>query len=384
MYSDWCWDQMTYYDAAQRSLGRYTSESQVFARLSGASSFDARPEYIYDGGGLGRSTPELIPLLHLGTMNGLFVKKHVQYELNMQRRYVVHICSFFAMGVKSNSPADLGLFISKRRNIPLKIYKGSLENREDPIGQDLLQVSVVGNVDKNETSGVEEHHLQAALATSTVRIPIPGSIQLVENYAELYPSNRWMDTKTYLESAQTISEACSAALFDHDYTYFMDEADKTWLDNTNYQCRVEEQIAQETPSAETDEIFIRVSISEDEFELVMGFFEILAGPKLQQELPDFSFFKPFFLAPLRPDKFASQFVPAWIRPPSVLSSIALTIHPHWQQRRSLRGGRKIFPSLNSEENDYINAAYNAGPNLESRQRQSWAVAGGFFCPAPCQ
>ncbi|KAJ7845513.1 hypothetical protein B0H14DRAFT_2584650 [Mycena olivaceomarginata] len=203
---------MTYYDAAQRSLGLYTSESQVFACLSGASSFDARPEYIYDGGGLGRSTPELIPLLHLGTMNGLFVKNHVQHELNMQRRY------------RNIQPRPPG------RNIPLKIYKGSLENREDPHGQDLLQVSVIGNVDKNETSGVEEHHLQAALATSTVRIPIPGSIQLVENYAELYPSNRWMDTKTYLESAQTISEACSAALFDHDYTYFMDEADKTWLD----------------------------------------------------------------------------------------------------------------------------------------------------------
>ncbi|KAJ7483043.1 hypothetical protein B0H11DRAFT_2417235 [Mycena galericulata] len=243
------------------------------------------------------------------------------------------------------------------RTIPLKIYKGSLENREDSHGQDLLQVSVVGNIDENETSGIEEHHLQAALATSTVRIPTPGSIQLVENYADLYPSNRWRDTETYLQSAQTISEECSAALLDHDYTYFMDEADKTWLDNANYQCRVEEQIAQETLSADIDEVFIRVSISEDEFELVMGLFEILTGPKLQQELPDFSFFEPFFLAPLRPDTFASHVVPAWIRPPSVLSSIALTIHPHWQQRRSLRGGRKIFPSLNSEENDYINAAY---------------------------
>ncbi|KAJ7853988.1 hypothetical protein B0H14DRAFT_3652842 [Mycena olivaceomarginata] len=304
-------------------------------------------------------------------------------------------------GVKSNTPAVLGLFVSKAspfiekftpvetllhydyqagrsfllivmaapisprnrqprppgRNIPLKIYKGSLENREDSHGQDLLQVSVVGNINKNETSGIEEHHLQAALATSTVRIPIPGSIQLVENYPELYPSKRWRDTETYLQSMQTISEACSAALLDHDYTYFMDEADKTWLDNTNYQCRIEEQIAQETPSADTDEIFIRVSISEDEFELVMGLFEILTGSKLQQELPQFSFFKPFFLAPLRLDTFGSQVVPAWIRPPSVLSSISLTIHPHWQQRRSLRGGRKIFPSLNSEENDYINAAY---------------------------
>ncbi|KAJ7929482.1 hypothetical protein B0H13DRAFT_2310627 [Mycena leptocephala] len=208
------------------------------------------------------------------------------------------------------------------RNIPLKIYKGPLENREDSHGQDLLQVSVVGNVDKNETSGAEEHHLQAALATSTVRIPIPGSIQPIEDYVDLYPSNRWMDTKTYLQSAQTIAEACSAALLNHDYTYFIDEADKMWLDNTNYPCRVEEQIAQETPSAETDEIFIRVSISEYEFELVMGLFEILTGPKLQQELPDFSFFKPFFLAPLRPDTFASHVVPASIRPPSVLSSIA--------------------------------------------------------------
>ncbi|KAJ7796298.1 hypothetical protein B0H13DRAFT_2392703 [Mycena leptocephala] len=126
------------------------------------------------------------------------------------------------------------------RTIPLKIYKGFLENQGDSHGQDSLQVSVVGNIDENETSGIEEHHLQAALATSTVRIPTPGSIQLVENYTELYPSNRWRDTETYLQSAQTISEACSAALLDHDYTYFMDEADKTWLDNANYRCRVEE------------------------------------------------------------------------------------------------------------------------------------------------
>ncbi|KAJ7845877.1 hypothetical protein B0H13DRAFT_1908142, partial [Mycena leptocephala] len=75
------------------------------------------------------------------------------------------------------------------RNIPLKIYKGSLEHREDSHAQDLHQVSVAGNIDKNETSGIEEHHLQAALATSTVRIPIRGCIQLVENYAELYTSD---------------------------------------------------------------------------------------------------------------------------------------------------------------------------------------------------
>ncbi|KAJ7869365.1 hypothetical protein B0H13DRAFT_1896723 [Mycena leptocephala] len=244
------------------------------------------------------------------------------------------------------------------RNIPLKIYKGLLENRRDANGQDLLQVSVVGNIDRNETS--------AALTTHTVQIPIPGSVRLVENYAELYPSNRWMDTATYLQSMQTISEACSAALLDHDYTYYMDESDKMWLDNTNHQCRGEERITQETWSAYTHEICVRLFISEDEFELVMGLFETLTGPKLHQELPDFSFFKPFFLAPLHPDTFASHIVPSWIRPPSVLSSIALTIHPRWHQRRSLRGGRKICPSLNTEENDHINAAYVCFRNVPIR------------------
>ncbi|KAJ7835751.1 hypothetical protein B0H14DRAFT_2590096 [Mycena olivaceomarginata] len=95
----------------------------------------------------------------------------------------------------------------------------------------------------------------SALATSTVRIPTPGSIQLVENYTELYRSNRWGDTETYLQYALSISKACSA----------VDEADKTWLNNANYQFRVKEQIAQETLSADTDEVFIRASISEDEF-----------------------------------------------------------------------------------------------------------------------
>ncbi|KAJ7502201.1 hypothetical protein B0H11DRAFT_2365510 [Mycena galericulata] len=237
------------------------------------------------------------------------------------------------------------------QHTPLKIHKGLLENRRDTNGQALLQVSVVGNIDRSETSltrsgGIEEHQLQAALATHTVQIPIPGSVRLVENYAELYPSNRWMDTTTYLHSTQTISEACSAALSNHDYTYYMDESDKMWLDNTNYQCRVEERIAQEPRSADTQGICGRSFISEDEFELVMGLFETLTGPQLHQELPDFSIFKPFFLAPLHPDTSASHVVPSWIRPPSVLSSIALTIYPHWHQRCSLRGGRKICPSLN--------------------------------------
>ncbi|KAJ7861559.1 hypothetical protein B0H14DRAFT_3616976 [Mycena olivaceomarginata] len=240
------------------------------------------------------------------------------------------------------------------QNAPLKIMKGLLQYRQDAHGEDLARGLIVGNIDDNETS--------AALATSTVRIPIPGSVQLVANYTELYPNDRWLDPSTYVQSTETISEACSAALIDHDYTYYMDEADKKWLDDTKYGCCVEEPIVHERRAGCT-----LVVISADEFELVMGLFEILTGPKLrsQHQLLDFSFFQPFFQAPLHPNTFASHVVPAWVPPPSVLTSIALIMHPHWQQRRSLRGGHKIFPLLNNDEKDCINAAYNAIPKLES-------------------
>ncbi|KAJ7791461.1 hypothetical protein B0H13DRAFT_1935964 [Mycena leptocephala] len=284
------------------------------------------------------------------------------------------------------------------QNAPLKIMTGLLQYRKDAHGEDLARGLIVGNIDDNETSvskaclsapshlpqltRIEEHHLQTALATSTVRIPIPGSVQLVANYTELYPSDRWLDPSTYVQSTETISEACSAALIDHDYTYYMAEADKKWLDDTNHGCCVEEPIVHERRAGCT-----LVLISADEFELVMGLFEILTGPKLrsQHQLSDFSLFQPFFQAPLHPDTFASHVVPAWIPPPSVLTSIALIIHLHWQQRRSLRGGHKIFPLPNNDERDCINAAYNAIPRLESWwPRTNWAAPDGFFRPTPGQ
>ncbi|KAJ7936224.1 hypothetical protein B0H13DRAFT_1853595 [Mycena leptocephala] len=256
------------------------------------------------------------------------------------------------------------------QNSPLKIMKGLLEYRQDVPAEDLAPGLIVGNIDDNETS--------AALATSTVQIPIPGSVQLVANYAELYPSDRWWDPSTYVQCTETISEACSAALIDHDYAYYMDEADKKWLDNANYGCWIDHQRRAGCTL---------VLISADEFELVMGLFEILTGPKLrsQHQLWEFSFFQPFFQAPLHPDTFASHVVPAWIPSPSVLISIALIIHPHWQQRRSLRGGHKIFPLLNNDEGDCINAAYNAIPKPEGWwPRANWAAPDGLFRPTPCQ
>ncbi|KAJ7842119.1 hypothetical protein B0H14DRAFT_2586523 [Mycena olivaceomarginata] len=161
------------------------------------------------------------------------------------------------------------------RHTPLKYTRVFWKTEEIPMGKPCFKFPNPGDI--------EEHHLQAALATHTVQIPIPGSVRLVKNYVELYPSNRWVDTATYLHSTQTISESCSAALLNHDYTYYMDESDKMWLDNTNYQCSVEERIAQESRSADTQEICGRLLISEDEFELVMGLFETLTGPQTRED-----------------------------------------------------------------------------------------------------
>ncbi|KAJ7787424.1 hypothetical protein B0H14DRAFT_3163181 [Mycena olivaceomarginata] len=160
------------------------------------------------------------------------------------------------IGVRRRQPCPPG------QNAPLKIMKGLLQYRQDVHGEDLARGLIVGNIDDNETS--------AALATSTVRISIPGSVQLVAKYTELYPSDRWLDPSTYVQSTETISEACSAAPIDHDYTYYMDEADNEWLDDTNYGCCVEEPIVHERRAGCTLE-----------FELVMGLFEMLTGPKLR-------------------------------------------------------------------------------------------------------
>ncbi|KAJ7939573.1 hypothetical protein B0H13DRAFT_1850356 [Mycena leptocephala] len=121
-----------------------------------------------------------------------------------------------------------------RHNVPLKIMKGLLQYRQDADGEDLARGLIVGNIDDNETSVTKAclpvpsdlPHLMHWLLCSTVRIPIPGSVELIANYAVLYPSDRWLDPLTYVQSTETISRACSTALIDHDYTYYMGEADK--------------------------------------------------------------------------------------------------------------------------------------------------------------
>ncbi|KAJ7912571.1 polycomb enhancer protein [Mycena leptocephala] len=246
---------------------------------------------------------------------------------------------------------------------PLKIVKGDLEPDSEYLDDDLDEnssVMAVADVDINEGN---EHHLQAALATKAVFIPTPGVIGVADNYNELYPQNKWKDPISFLKTTQTVEEACSNALVDHEFTYYMDEIDKQWLDKNNQEARGEGTSAQGARSArkgkdKEPEMGVPVSISEDEFELVMGLLEKITEQKVfEGDGPDFSLYQHFFLRPLPADMFASYVTPSWIPPPALLVRIARTIYPHWKQRRSLLDGRRIRPSLNYDESDFLNESY---------------------------
>ncbi|KAF7297293.1 Enhancer of polycomb-like protein [Mycena indigotica] len=246
----------------------------------------------------------------------------------------------------------------------LKIIKGDLPPDTEYLDDDFdenLSTLAVADVDINE-GHVAEHHLQAALATTAVFIPTPCSLSSVDNYDQLYGATQWKDPITYLQSNQTVEEACANALVDHDYTYYMDEFDKQWLDKNNKDARGEGTSSSARSSRKNKEkesdMCTPAEISEDEFEVVMSLMEKYVDQKiLRGDAPDFEFFTGFFLEPLSPSLFASFSVPSWIPPPAQLVRIARTIYPHWRHRRTLVSGRRIQPALNFDESDFPNESY---------------------------
>jgi enhancer of polycomb-like protein len=124
-------------------------------------------------------------------------------------------------------------------------------------------------------------------------IPIPDSNGVVDNYEILYPSNRWKDPHSYVQSSLTVEESASAALYGG-FTYYMDERDKEWLDRNNEEARGEGTSAKGASTrrcstsshsdgkgkgkeTDNDELQVEPMVTnEDEFELVMGLFEKIA------------------------------------------------------------------------------------------------------------
>lgn len=126
-------------------------------------------------------------------------------------------------------------------------------------------------------------------------IPIPEAAGVADNYESLYPTQRWKDPVSYIQSTAVIEEYTSAGLAEG-CTYYMDERDKEWLDRNNEGARGEGTSAQGSVLTSSGRVSARsakakgkepeelypIPMSEDEFELVMGLFE-----KITQEKTEF-------------------------------------------------------------------------------------------------
>ncbi|KAI0793285.1 enhancer of polycomb-like-domain-containing protein [Abortiporus biennis] len=267
----------------------------------------------------------------------------------------------------------------------LKVIKEAID--ADPIvldeDEEKARVVSTAGVDAEDAN---EHHLQAVLHQANVRstrteqaayIPTPDSTGLVDNYAELYPSGRWKDPVTYVKSSDTVEESTSFAL-DGGYIYYMDERDKEWLDRNNEEARGEGTSAQgavagsgsrSSRSAKAKgkdpELSQPVSITEDEFELVMAIFEKLTAEKREflrhgfndQALPSFTDFQDTFGVSLSPKLFALYVVPSWVPQSAHLLKLAKIIYPYWRERRLERNGHPIIPVVNLDESDTLNESY---------------------------
>lgn len=166
----------------------------------------------------------------------------------------------------------------------------------------------------------------------------------------------------------------------------MDEKDKEWVDRLNEEARGEGTSAQgayATPRAAARGIKAKgkqaeacppIQMSEDEFELVMGLFELITHeeteylhhvscrPSTTREsliirarlqslksgmtFPEFSNYQDVFANPLSPNLFALFEVPVWIPQPHQLLRMARLVYPYWKERRMERGGYRVIPTLN--------------------------------------
>ena len=148
----------------------------------------------------------------------------------------------------------------------------------------------------------------------------------------------------------------------------MDECDKEWLDKNNEQARGEGTSAQGAVSSRSGhsqrsskakgkepDLSAPVSMSEDEFELVMAVFEKVTHDKTEylhhalengMPFPPFTDYQDTFSAPLSPSMFADFITPSWLPAPAHLLRLGRVVFPHWRERRLEAGGKRIIPAVN--------------------------------------
>ncbi|KAG8921240.1 Enhancer of polycomb-like protein 1 [Tulasnella sp. 418] len=204
-------------------------------------------------------------------------------------------------------------------------------------------------------------------APSVLFIPTPDATGKVDNYIQLYHENAWQPPLSNIRTSDTVEE-CQTDALAGGYSYVMDERDADWLDKNN-KLASGEGPSNGVPSTPRPDASARRSaksrgkepesspsnaftITEDEFELVMGLFERVTDEKMPflhltpTDMPLFSDFESFFGSPVPPHYFPDFLVPASFPQPAQLTKLARAIYPHWRDRKADRAGRRIIPQLN--------------------------------------
>ena len=253
------------------------------------------------------------------------------------------------------------------------------------------RASVVAQRAIAATNGIKKKAGEAPSKPTTAYIPTPDAAGIVENWEELYPTNRWVDPSSYVKFSYTVEETIPRSLNDG-FTYVMDERDLEWLEKNNQEARGEGTSSQAAPVSGTttrsgssrtskgkgkeSEAPVPIHISEDDFELMMGLFEKLTHDKtpflhvvsrswvpqrrdcisdgaiqsFQQQqgncIPPFSDYNDDFANELSTNHFVGFLRPANLPPPPTLVRMAKAIYPHWRERRIEREGHRIIPILN--------------------------------------
>lgn len=107
-------------------------------------------------------------------------------------------------------------------------------------------------------------------------IPTPDAQGIVTNYEELYTDRSHKMSFTVLRFSETVEECQRNGLLAGIRQYVMDERDAVWLEQWNREARGEGTSSSGTEASTED----KPVMSEDQFELVMGFFEKFASDHL--------------------------------------------------------------------------------------------------------
>ena len=158
-------------------------------------------------------------------------------------------------------------------------------------------MSAASQQNNNKKPTTRDGNNKSSAPVPTAYIPTPDSTGIVEGFETWYPSGKWTDPATYVKASETVDEAVDGGLANM-FTYYMDERDQEWFEKNNEEARGEGTSAQgalngtSTRSGGTlrssnkgkgkePEVAQPLTMSENEFELVMGLFEKITHEKTE-------------------------------------------------------------------------------------------------------